>query len=112
MATPPVIKPSGAPKGSVNTAKTREIEFRLRKLCEREDWRRVVAGLEIVLDQFAVGDPEAVRYVSEKLDGKPRQPVALTGADDGPVVVADARSLLDGTVDELLERMKAAGDDQ
>lgn len=105
MATP------GAPRGNQNSSQKREIEFRLRRLCEREDWRRVVAGLELVLDQFAAGDPEAIRYVSEKLDGKPRQPVAVTGADDGPVVVADARSLLDGTVDELLERMKAAGDD-
>ena len=45
------------------------------------------------------GDTQAVTFLRDTLDGKPAQQVALTGADDGPLVVkisAEDAKLLGG----------------
>ncbi len=102
---------SGAPVGNLHGLKRRDIEQRLRCMCEQEHFRRVIQMLDNILDVAATGDLGAAEFITARLDGKPRQPVELTGADEGPIVVADARSLLDGSVMELLERMKTPPDD-
>jgi hypothetical protein len=39
------------------------------------------------LAQAEEGDTHAAAFIADRLDGKPAQQVALTGADDGPLVV-------------------------
>lgn len=96
----------GAPFGSAHSAKSREVERTLRRLCEQEDYRRVRQMLDVALDAAAMGDADARKFISEKLDGKPRQAVELTGAGEGPVQIADARSLMDVSVDDLMARIR------
>ena len=38
-------------------------------------------------DKALEGDTQAAAFIADRLDGKPAQQVALTGADDGPMVV-------------------------
>lgn len=92
--------PAGAPLGNQNAVKNKPY---------RDALNRVLAQLEIkdadgnvvvkagealramieaqVTAAILKADSTAARDVADRLDGKPAQQVALTGADDGPIVL-------------------------
>lgn len=68
----------------------------------------LVRGLTKIYRCAAAGSMDAMAFIFDRVDGKPRQAVEMSGEDGGPVVVADVRSLLDGSVDELMARIRAS----
>lgn len=75
---------SGNPSGSRGDAIIRQ---QLMRACVQEDFRRVRAGIEKVLDMCAAGDPWAIGFVADRLDGKPRQATEVSGPDGGSIQV-------------------------
>ena len=84
--------PEGATLGNKNADKARLVDQALIRAIKQRD---LVAGdgetlrliAEAQLDRALKGDPLGFDRVADRLDGKPAQQVALTGADDGPLVV-------------------------
>jgi hypothetical protein len=71
--------------GNKASAKGREVERILQAIVDGEertlgDGSRIRIGLNAVLDKFAEGDPWAVGYVTDRLDGKAKQAMELTGS--------------------------------
>lgn len=54
-------------------------------LCHNEDYRRLCKALEEQLDLAASGDLDALKFLSEKLDGKPRQAIEHSGPEGEPI---------------------------
>ena len=59
----------GAPVGNQNAAKSRAVADGLRKAAIQEDWTRFNAGIKKIWDAFADGQPWAVNFVRDQLDG-------------------------------------------
>ena len=45
----------------------------------------LAAAVESVVEQAAAGDLDAFKVLAERLEGKPRQAVEVTGEDGGPL---------------------------
>ena len=82
--------PAGAPLGNKNAAKARLIEQALLREIKQRDLKdgdgetlRKIAAAQI--DRALAGDPMGFDRVSDRLDGKPKQQIEATGADDGPL---------------------------
>jgi hypothetical protein len=75
---------SGNASGSKGEAIIRR---QLMLLSVQEDFKRLRAGLEKLLDRVAEGDVVALNFVADRVDGKPKQQTELTGADGAPVGV-------------------------
>jgi hypothetical protein len=82
--------PAGAPLGNKNAAKARLIEQALLREIKQRDLKdgdgetlRKIAAAQI--DRALNGDPLGFDRVSDRLDGKPKQQIEATGADDGPL---------------------------
>ena len=63
--------------GNTASAKGRRVEKLIERACLQDDDKRLRQGVEQVLDLFAQGDKWAVEYVTDRLDGKPRQSMDL-----------------------------------
>ena len=84
----------GAPLGNQNAVKAKRWQQAIDRALEK---RSRVAGIdeldrlaEKFLDAVDSANKDAIPGFSafgDRLDGKPAQQVALTGADDGPIVV-------------------------
>lgn len=75
----------GAPVGNQNAAKAKIVADAIRKALATEDWKRLRAGAEKVADAYADGEPWAVQFVADRMDGKPTQQTEISGPDGGPV---------------------------
>ncbi len=75
----------GAPVGNTNAAKAKVFYDAVRKACVQEDWRRLNAGVEQLLDNAAAGERWALEMLRDTTDGKPKQQVEVAGEDGGPV---------------------------
>lgn len=75
---------SGNPEGPV---KQKRFYAALDRAIVQEDGKRLRDAAEKLLDFAAAGEAWAIQQLADRLDGKPAQQVALTGADDGPLVV-------------------------
>lgn len=78
--------PGGAPIGNKNSAKGRPItNAMLREAAQNPDrLRRIIEKLFGLAEE---GDLKAVEIIFDRLDGKPRQAVELSGDEDNPVMV-------------------------
>ena len=83
---------AGAPLGNQNGAKGKRWQKALERVLARR-YGDVDKGLEKLAEKFLkLADNKAVakdvyREVADRFDGRPAQAVALTGADDGPLIV-------------------------
>ena len=75
----------GAPLGNKNATKAKEFERRLRACAEQEDWARLRAGFEKIMDLCAEGNLWAMQFVRDTLDGKPAQSLVASDADGQPL---------------------------
>ena len=73
---------SGNPDGG---AKIKHFYATLERACKQEDYARLRATTEKLLDAGAAGEPWAVQMLADRFDGKPKQQIEATGADDGPL---------------------------
>lgn len=64
---------SGAPKGNRNAAKGAAIRCAIRRMLCHGGWAKLERGIERILDKAAAGDLQAIKFVAETLDGKPRR---------------------------------------
>ena len=76
-----------APKGNQNAAKSKVVHDALRKACVQEDYRRLNAGIEMVLNEVERGDHWAIEFFRDSLDGKPKQQTELTGEGGGAILL-------------------------
>jgi hypothetical protein len=75
----------GAPVGNQNAAKAKIVADAIRKALANDDWKRLRAGAEKVADAYAVGEPWAVQFVADRMDGKPTQQTEISGPDGGAI---------------------------
>lgn len=77
----------GAPEGNSNASKGRLVEQMIKRALMRDDYKRLHQGVERLLDQVADGERWALEFVTDRLDGKPKQAVELSGDVDSPLVM-------------------------
>lgn len=75
---------SGNPEGPV---KQKRFYAALDRAIAQEDGKQLRDAADKLLSEAAKGEPWAIQMLADRLDGKPAQQVALTGPDDGPLVV-------------------------
>lgn len=75
----------GAPVGNNNAAKAKVVADAIRKALAAEDWRRLRAGAEKVADAYASGEPWAVQFVADRMDGKAVQQTEISGPEGGAI---------------------------
>lgn len=68
---------AGAPFGNQNARKGKIVEDGIRKALAREDWKRFNQGCDAVAEAWAKGEPWAVQFVADRVDGRVSQPVEL-----------------------------------
>ena len=72
----------------------------LHRAIVQEDYRRIRAGIERMLDRAAEGDIEALKWVTERMDGKARQPVEHSQDPDNPILPVLA------AIDDIRKRIR------
>lgn len=85
----------GAPLGNQNAAKAKRWAAAIDRALDRRAKDRGLRDAQEALDQLAEkfleaveqGDISAYRELGDRLEGKPAQSVALTGADGGPIKI-------------------------
>lgn len=89
----------GAPVGNQNAAKAKVVADGIRKALAAEDWKRLREGCEKVANAYAAGEPWAVQFVADRMDGRPTQQTEISGPEGGPVETVSRieRVLIDGT---------------
>ena len=60
----------------------------MRAAIEQDDWKRVRAGIERVLDLCAAGERWALEIVRDTLDGRPAQSITATDEDGKELAIA------------------------
>lgn len=78
----------GAPLGSKNAANNAvDAPFKsaLRRLSAQEDYKRIHAAANRLLDLAASGEAWAVKELADRTDGKSAQGVTVSGDPDKPV---------------------------
>ena len=78
---------AGAPVGNQNAAKGKLVSDAIRKALAMEDWKRLRAGAEKGADAYANGEPWAVQFVADRMEGRAVQPTTLSGPEGEPVKV-------------------------
>lgn len=73
-------------EGNKAAAKGRTVEKLLERILVQEDSKRLRQGLEALMDKVAEGDQRALEFVTDRLDGKPKQAIDLGGQEDNPLV--------------------------
>lgn len=73
-------------EGNQAAAKGRTVEKLLERILVQEDSKRLRQGLEVLMDKVAEGDQRALEFVTDRLDGKPKQAIDLGGQEDNPLV--------------------------
>lgn len=73
-------------EGNKAAAKGRQVEKLLDRILVQEDNKRLRQGLELLMDKVAEGDQRALEFVTERLDGKPRQAIDVGGQEDNPLI--------------------------
>jgi len=86
--------------GNQLSAKGRRVEKMIERALVQEDDRRLREGVEQVLNLFAAGERWAIEYVTDRLDGKAKQAVQLSGDEDSPLHVQH------GLTDALMDVLK------
>ena len=74
-----------APLGNKNAVKNRPWADAINRAVLANDGRRLRAIAEKLLVLAEAGDVSALRELGDRLDGKPKQQIEATGADDGPL---------------------------
>ena len=84
-----------APLGNQNAAKAKIVADAIRKALAQEDWKRLRTGAEKVADAYANGEPWAVQFVADRMDGKPTQQTEISGLDGGAIETSLTVSFID-----------------
>ena len=64
-------------RGNKLGEKSRKFEQLVERCLIQEDFKRLRAGIEKMLDECAKGERWALELVRDTLDGKPKQPIAI-----------------------------------
>ena len=76
----------GAQPGNCNATKNRALREELAVTLESDKGRRLRQGLEAIVDMAASGDLAAMSFIFDRIDGKPRQAVEMSGETMRPVI--------------------------
>lgn len=87
-------------EGNQAAAKGRTVEKLIERINLQEDSKRLRQGLEALMDKVADGDQRALEFVTERLDGKPRQAVDIGGQEGNPLIISKIeRAIVDHSKD-------------
>lgn len=75
----------GAPKGNRNAAKGKLFEGVLRRALMENDGEKLRKIAEMIVSKAEAGDLMAARELMDRLDGKPKQQVELSGDAENPL---------------------------
>lgn len=96
--------PGGAPKGNQNAKNAKEWQQAIKRALSRyskENWR---AGLDKCADQFvqaaASGDAWALKEIGDRIEGKPRQQMELSGPDGGEIPMSGTVRFVDSETED------------
>jgi hypothetical protein len=78
------INPVGAPKGNKNPSKNKPFLDALRRSIAQNP-QKLRAAADKVVEKAEEGDPWAVNFLADRLDGKAVQATEITGADGEPL---------------------------
>ncbi len=85
----------GAPKGNQNAARPHRLfENQLRAAVAKEDYKALRLIAEKAVAKAKAGEPWAVQFVAERLDGKVKQ--VIVGDEDEPLMVKIVQRLVIG----------------
>lgn len=73
-------------EGNKAAAKGRRVEKLIERALKQEDDKRLREGVEKLLDAVSEGERWALEFITDRLDGKPRQAVDVGGQGDNPLV--------------------------
>lgn len=59
--------------GNEYAAKGRIVEKLIQRITIQENGKRLRQGVELLMDKVAEGDMKALEFVTDRLDGKPKQ---------------------------------------
>lgn len=90
----------GAPVGNQNAAKAKLVADAIRRALAADDWKRLKDGSEKVAEAYAAGEPWAVQFVADRMDGKPKQQIEASGPDGGPIETSLTVAFVDSAVSE------------
>lgn len=78
---------AGAPVGNTNAAKLKIFEGHLRVVALANNARAMRTIAAKAVEMAESGDMQAMQFVVDRLDGKPKQQVEISGDQDNPLVV-------------------------
>jgi len=87
--------------GQLNS-KGKLIHATIKRACAQEDGKRIRAGIEKMLDLYAEGDPFAMVYIRDTLDGKPAQSLTVSGDDDKPLITMIKMVIVQSQLDDVV----------
>jgi len=95
--------------------KSRLIHGTIKRAVLAEDGARLRAGIEKMLDLFAEGDPFAMIYIRDTLDGKPTQAVEIEQTinsiqTERPKLTADQWLTQHGVIDVIPQQINELAD--
>ena len=85
----------GAPSGNQNAAKAKMWHGAIMRALERRGGGDKLAALDLLaeklLDAVADGDLPAIKELGDRIDGKPKQQVELSGDAENPVTIQEIK---------------------
>lgn len=100
----------GAPLGNRNNSKGKPITDELRKAIVQDDWVRVRAGIQRILDGFAAGEQWAVNIVMDRMEGKANTTVDITHYEGESVNAEQARLMAQAFLSRASSRTEGVGE--
>jgi len=76
-----------APKGNQFAAKSRMFENQLKAAFAKDDYAALRRIAEKSIQLAEAGEPWAVQFIADRLDGKPKQQTEITGEGGSPLRV-------------------------
>lgn len=77
----------GAPKGNTNASKGKLFEGVIKRALMENDGAKLRSIVEKIIAKAEDGDMQAAREILDRIDGKPKQQVELSGDAENPVTV-------------------------
>lgn len=92
--------PVGAPKGNKNATKGKLFEGVIKRALMENDGKRLRTIVEKIIERAEDGDMMAARELLDRIDGKPKQAVEISGDAENPLQVVTH------TAAQLLEKLR------
>lgn len=84
----------GAPVGNKNATKNKVWEETLRRALLANDGEKLRSIADKLIERALEGDVSALKEVGDRIDGKPKQQLELSGDEENPLVTRIVREVV------------------